>query len=222
MKLLHNLRWHLGKKTLLSVWLVGILAAVIGVVAGRTFIGSFYVVDGLSMMPLFEPGTHVRAIPISTPIERGDIVVVDDRRHEYAVKRVVGLPGETVHLWRGQVFIDRHMLREPYLAKNIYTIPFDRQGVFVLGEHQYFVLGDNRPRSLDSRAYGPVEEDQIRQRVNLPENNPRPCFVPYTLPDAGKTMIRRMPPQSGTVASNFEPGKRVQPLLGTGEVQLSN
>ena len=161
--------------------------------AGHAFIGSVYVVEGTSMDPTYPTGTHLYGAPISTLLERGDVVLLDDGKGDYAVKRVIGLPGETVQLWRGQVFINREMLVEPYLPKHIFTYPVEplrRGATFVLGEEQYFVLGDNRPRSADSRTYGPVERKQIKRRVPLPEDFVGAYFAPYTLPDYGKSLIR--------------------------------
>jgi signal peptidase I len=156
--------------------ITGILAACIGVAAGRSLLGRISVVSGNSMSPTFEPGTWVHTTRISADLARGDVVVLDDRRSEYALKRVVGLPGETVHVWRGHVFINKRILVEPYIPKKIYTFPRERQAVFVLGPDQYFVLGDNRPASADSRSYGPVERDQIKGRIDLPGIAPQPRF----------------------------------------------
>ena len=168
-------------------------AVFLGVGAGRTFLGSVYVVEGTSMDPTYPPGTHLYGTPISTPLERGDVVLLNDGNADYAVKRTIGLPGETVQLWRGQVFINRQMLVEPYLSKHTYTYPNQRArrgATFVLGEGEYFVLGDNRLYSSDSRAYGPVRRRQIKQRVLVPDDFVCAYFAPYTLPDYGRTIIR--------------------------------
>ena len=172
--------------------IAAVAAAAVGVAAGRTFIGSVAMVDGRSMAPTFEPGASIYTIPISTPLERGDIVLVDDGNTDYALKRLVGMPGETVHLWRGHVFINQKMLVEPYLPKHTYTSPYDKIGisVFELGTEQYFVLGDNRPYSVDSRKYGPVERDQIKSRIPPTEGALRAHFAPYRLPALGETLIR--------------------------------
>jgi signal peptidase I len=153
-----------------------ILAALIGIAAGRNLLGRISVVSGNSMWPTFKPGTWVRATRVSADLARGDVVVLDDRRSDYALKRVVGLPGETVHVWRGHVFINKRILVEPYIPRTIYTFPRQRQAVFVLGPDQYFVLGDNRPASADSRTYGPVERDQITGRIELPGYVAHPRF----------------------------------------------
>jgi signal peptidase I len=179
-------------------------AVVLGVGAGRAFIGSVYVVEGTSMEPAYPEGTHLYGTPISTPVERGDVVILDDGKKDYAVKRIIGLPGETIQLWRGRVFVNRQMLVEPYLPKNTYTCPMEpmrRGATFILGEGEYFVLGDNRLCSADSRAYGPVERKQIKQRVPLPDGFVCAYCAPYTLPAYGTTLMRHTPTnRAGTKA----------------------
>ncbi len=167
--------------------IAAILAAGIGVAAGRTLLGRISVVSGSSMSPTFEPGMWVRSTPISGDLDRGDVVVLDDGSAEYALKRVVGLPGETVHVWRGYVFINRRILLEPYLPKQIYTFPRQRQSVFVLGSDQYFVLGDNRPASSDSRTYGAVDRKHIKGRIPLPDGSPRARFGPLVVKPYGES-----------------------------------
>ena len=166
-------------------------AGLLGVVAGRNLIGPVYLVSGSSMSPSYEQGAMVHTIPVSGPLDRGDVVVLDDRKGDYALKRIVGLPGETVHIWRGYVFIDRKILIEPYLPKRVYTFPRQRASVFVLGESQYFVLGDNRTSSADSRLYGPVERKQVKKRVLEPQIG-RARFGPIRLPiyDQAITPVR--------------------------------
>jgi len=170
-----------------------VCAGLMGVAAGHTVLGvsgSVSVVDGMSMVPTYQPGARVFAVPISTPLERGDVVLVDDGKSDYALKRIVGLPGERVQLWRGYVFINRKMLCEPYLAKHTYTCPDQTTELssFKLDEGQYFILGDNREASVDSRAYGPVERRQIKSRVPLPSMPS--SFIGFTLPAPGSRMIR--------------------------------
>jgi signal peptidase I len=169
------------------------VAVFLGVGAGRAFVGSVYVVDGTSMEPAYSPGTHLYGAPISTPIERGDVVILDDTNRSYAVKRIIGLPGESVQIWRGRVFINRLMLVEPYLPKYTYTCPPERThrgATYILGEEEYFVMGDNRLCSADSRLYGPVARKQIKRRVPLADNFVCAYCIPYTLPDYGRTIIR--------------------------------
>ena len=175
-------------------WLAAICGGLVGIATGHTFKAPVSVVDGASMAPTFEPGAHIFCLPIASPLERGDVVLLDDRSEEFALKRIVGMPGETGHIWRGYVCINRVMLREPYLSKFSFTCPDERSGAysFQLANNQYFVLGDNRLCSRDSRAYGPVNREQIKSRVSLPENAPRAEFARYTLPASGKNAIRRL------------------------------
>ena len=173
--------------------ITAIVAVFLGVGAGRVFIGSVYVVDGRSMDPNYPPGTHLYGRPITTPLERGEVVMLDDDKTDYAVKRIIGLPGESVQLWRGRVFINRKMLVEPYLPKYTFTYPMERTrrgATFVLGEKEYFVMGDNRFDSADSRIYGPIERRQIKRRVLLPDNFVCAYVAPYTLPDYGRSLIQ--------------------------------
>ncbi len=150
-------------------------AAFVGVAASRTFLGSVAVVEGKSMYPNYPPGTHLYTTAISGSVDRGNVVLLDDGHEDYAVKRVIGLPGETVQIWRGSVF------------------PFEKErrgATFVLGDDQYFVMGDNRVTSLDSRAYGPVQRRQIKRRVPTPDGFVAAYSGNYTLPDYGKTIMR--------------------------------
>ncbi len=180
-------------------WAFGVIvAALVGVGAGRTVIanlsGSVSVVDGLSMAPNFQPGERIYTAPITGRLERGAVVLVNDGSREFALKRVVGLPNETVILWRGYVFINRRLLREPYLPRLTFTHPDQRNDrlVFELGPDQYFVMGDNRVCSTDSRLYGPIERNQIRSRVPAQPGAPQPALEKFTLPQTGKRTIRSL------------------------------
>jgi signal peptidase I len=178
--------WKVGKNLWrmlpCRVLVAATFAAIMGVAAARAFIVSVSMVSGMSMAPTFEPGSWVYTAPISHPLQRGDIVVIDDGNKECAIKRIVGLPGETVHIKHGYVFINRRMLLEPYIPKRTYTFPTRLPGAFILGEGQYFVLGDNRPSSSDSRNYGPIDRGQIKRRIPLPEGTIRAYFGPHLLP----------------------------------------
>jgi len=172
------------------LFLASTCAALLGIAAGRNLIGPVYLVSGSSMSPTYQEGSMIHTIPVSGSLERGDIVVLDDRKGDYALKRIVGLPGETVHIWRGYVFINKKILIEPYLAKQVYTFPRQRAAVFVLGEGQFFVLGDNRPSSADSRLYGPVERKQVKKRVMMPDTAVKARFGPIRIPTFDNAALR--------------------------------
>jgi len=95
-------------------------------------------------------------------LERGDIVVFwypSDPDKSY-VKRIIGLPGETVEVRSGKVFIDGKELNEPYLD-TIHNQNLRDNVVKVVDQHYYFVMGDNRDNSSDSRVWGLVPEKYI-------------------------------------------------------------
>ena len=106
------------------------------------------------------------------------------------------MPGETIQIWHGFVFVNRKALNEPYVQKRTYTYP-KKLAVFVLGEDQYFVMGDNRLNSIDSRSYGPVDRKQIKRRIPLPENSLRASYDSYTLPTDGGSLPQRILSNAG-------------------------
>ena len=172
------------KKTAVSEamdWLrticIGVLAGVLLVV----FVVQRDNVYGDSMNPTLESGDVLFTQKISTyfkKFDRGDIVVLDGSnmegysKSEYLIKRIVGLPGETVKIADGCVYIkpmghsDYYILQENYLPEGVKTTMMDYgtahgYNEIKLGDNEYFCLGDNRPVSNDSRNLGPFTEDRI-------------------------------------------------------------
>lgn len=93
-----------------------------------------------------------------------DIVVLRDPADNcYAVKRIVAKQGDTVFVKEGHLFVNGKILDEPYLPRNTptYAGPKYREQMWVCGVNQYFVLGDNRNNSADSRVYGTVSREKI-------------------------------------------------------------
>jgi signal peptidase I len=126
------------------------------------------VVRGSSMAPGIQDGDRILVEPWSYllgPIERGDVIVLRyplDPEVDY-IKRVIGLPGDHVVLREGRVWVNGACLEEPYVAA---VDPGSVHDVEVRAGN-YFVLGDNRPRSSDSREFGCVPEAYVRGRVDL-------------------------------------------------------
>ena len=97
---------------------------------------------------------------ISEP-QRFDIVVIEHPRLGCIIKRVVGLPGETVQInGSGEIYINGEKLEENY-GKEIIRDAGAVASPIALGENQYFVLGDNRNNSTDSRIIGPIDKSEI-------------------------------------------------------------
>ncbi len=117
---------------------------------------------GTSMLPTLHDGEYVFVYRLAYwrhPPRRGDIIVF---RHPYnpkrtLIKRVIGLPGETVSVHDGQVYINGRPLPEPYiLASPHYTVP-----PVTVGQDEVYVLGDNRNNSSDSHAWGLLKQEFI-------------------------------------------------------------
>jgi signal peptidase I len=164
----------------------------VGIEFVRSGLGTFSVINGSSMCPTFKPSDVVQAKTLYGESQRGDVVIITDNQNERAIKRIIGLPGETVTVYRGFVYIDCQRLSEPYLPKRTYTFkssPEDERAIcWQLKANQYFLMGDNRSESCDSRNYGPVERHQINRVVKLPENSPKPGFCELMLSETGKVM----------------------------------
>jgi signal peptidase I len=124
-------------------------------------------VVGMSMVPTLQDSQlyllnkwvlHFRAP------HRSEIVVLRDPLDGgFAVKRIIGLAGDSVYLSDGAIYVNGEKLSEPYLPQGTLTFanPGLRDQLFKCQTGQYFVLGDNRANSLDSRAYGPVSRHDI-------------------------------------------------------------
>lgn len=134
----------------------------------RLFVAQPFVVSGASMDPTFHSGDYLIVDQI-TPKVRGewrrlDVVVFKFpfQKSRYLIKRIIGLPGETVSIQNGVVTIfnddnpDGFTLDEPYVTHTL-----SDSHTVTLGEHDYFVMGDNRSGSYDSRQWGPLSEDLL-------------------------------------------------------------
>ncbi|MCC7208267.1 MAG: signal peptidase I [Anaerolineae bacterium] len=121
------------------------------------------VVEGPSMQPNFFTGDLVivnRSVYFFSPPSRGDVIVLHNPRvstGDDLIKRVIGLPGETVEINDGRVYINGILIEEPYIERFCTNC----DGSWTLGPDQYFVLGDNRPNSYDSSRFGPISKDLI-------------------------------------------------------------
>ena len=128
----------------------------------RLFIAEPFVVSGSSMVPNFHNKDYLIIDRISyrkSEPARGDVVVIKYPKDnkQYFIKRIIALPGETVELKNGEVFIVNKQeplgfeINESYLSKNIQTL--GRAGPVTLGSGEYYVFGDNRTASSDSRVW---------------------------------------------------------------------
>lgn len=149
------------------------LLIILVVIPIRVFVISPFVVDGESMHPTFENLNYLIVdeflYRFSAP-ERGDVVVFryPDNPSIFYIKRIIGLPGETVSINHGAVTITTVIgqnitLDEPYIVNEDATYTKNVS----LNPEEYFVMGDNRPNSSDSRVWGPLLKKNIIGRVDL-------------------------------------------------------
>lgn len=146
-------------------------------VTGYLFISHYILqavkVDGVSMVPTLHNADlyYLKrwVYYVRTP-ERGDIVVIKDPTDgTYAVKRIIALSGESVYMDKsGHVFVNGKQLSEPYLPDGTRTFTCNRaaEEMITIGEGKFFVMGDNRNNSFDSRYYGAIPRENILGVIN--------------------------------------------------------
>ena len=150
---------------------LGILALIILFSALSYYVMSRHVitavvVEGKSMLPTLHEGDRFLlnrwALQFRKP-QRGDLVVIKDPGHaDLAVKRIVGMPLDSLRLRDGKVHLNGRVLTEPYLSTGTQTFtPDSEETLVIIGHDRYFVLGDNRPISEDSRYYGAIRREEI-------------------------------------------------------------
>lgn len=143
---------------IIVIFLIGVFA-----VYKIVFPIDVYVNRGVHMEPALRDGDKV-LLEKSTSYARGDIVVFknpEGSKYQYVIQRIVGLPNETIEIKNGDVLANNQILTEPYAQDK--TSP--AQSV-TLNNDQYYVLGDNRLKSADSRLFGPITSGSIIGRVN--------------------------------------------------------
>lgn len=142
-----------------------IVIAVLAVVLIRSFVAQPFVVSGSSMLPTFLDGDYLLVDEITYRLrepERGEVIVFryPGNNRSFYIKRIIGLPGETVSIENGIVSVEnasgKKVLKETYITNRT-------AGTFKveLQRDQYFVMGDNRSHSFDSRSWGALDKKKI-------------------------------------------------------------
>jgi signal peptidase I len=181
----HRATKEVGNRWLLEMAVVVVVAVVIALVL-RTFVVATYSIPSGSMEPTLQIGDRILVNKLSYDlhgVQRANIVVFSTPRDEHCagppvsnlVKRVIGLPGETISLSGGQVVIDGKVLPEPWLPASVQkenypgpsSQPYALNHPYKIPAGDVFVMGDNRPESCDSRYWGPIAESSIVGKVDL-------------------------------------------------------
>ncbi len=149
-----------------------VIAAVI-ILPIRFFVAQPFIVSGESMHPTFENGQYLIVDELTYHFEapqRGDVIIFRYPKDpsEFFIKRIIGLPGETVHLSNDSVSVietggQTITLNEPYVA----NMGNGNDATYVVPPGNYFVMGDNRPESSDSRVWGMLPAQNIVGRAFL-------------------------------------------------------
>lgn len=157
--------WEIAKVLLISIAIV---------LPVRYFVAQPFIVRGASMEPNFEDSQYLIIDEASYYFrgpDRGEAIVFRYPRNpqQFFIKRIVGLPGEQVRIHNGRVTIVNKDHPEGFLLDESYLVPANRptnpDEEVILGANEYFVLGDNRDYSSDSRVWGPLERKFIVGRV---------------------------------------------------------
>ncbi len=155
------------QRTLLDIFETILLSLVL--FSAIDFVSERIRVESISMQPTLYPGDYVIVNQIAYKLDpiphRGDVIVFkyppDPEAIPY-IKRVIGLPGDQIHITSGKVFINGELMFEPYLK-----VTTNRGGDWTVPEGQLFVMGDNRNNSSDSRTWGFVPLSNIIGRAEL-------------------------------------------------------
>jgi len=164
-------------------WAVILMAVLLCTVLLRTYVVQSFYIPSPSMVPTLQVGDRIMVNKLSYDlheVHRGDIVVfkrppLETQNFADLVKRVIGLPGETISTKDGHVYIDGKLLNEPWLppGPSSFTgaLPddqhpqFNMPGPVTIPAGEYFVMGDNRTDSEDSRYFGPIPKSLIVGRA---------------------------------------------------------
>lgn len=132
----------------------------------RIFIAQPFIVNGESMLPTFENGDYLIVDELTyrhSEPERGEVIVfrLPMNKKRFLIKRVIGLPGETIVINGSKITITKNDSKAIQLDEDYLNGNFSSYGTWELQDDEYFVMGDNRNNSSDSRSWGVLDRDLI-------------------------------------------------------------
>jgi len=158
-----------NKKNEWIEWGKAIIIAIVLAFLLRTFVFATSIVEGDSMLPALEDGERIifnKIVYILGEPSRGDIVIIQHPEKNY-VKRIIGLPNETIEMRNHELYVD-DVKQESSYVNEYFTKLTGNFGPITIPENNYFVMGDNRPISKDSRnGLGFISESDIIGRSEL-------------------------------------------------------
>jgi signal peptidase I len=176
-------------------WVVVLALAMLLALGVRTYVAQMFFIPSGSMLPTLQIGDRIVVDKLSYHlhgVHRGDIVVfrrppLEDADYADLVKRVIGLPGDVISSVDGTVYIDGRPLSEPWLPQpapptdpSPVTYPFSLTRPYTVPAGEYYVMGDNRTNSEDSRYFGPIPASLIVGKM---------AFVVWPLDDTGWLVV---------------------------------
>ena len=159
-------------------------------------------VKGASMQPSFYDGDYIITSKITYKFrhpQRGDVIVLKSPKNpdiDY-IKRIIGLPGDKILVESTNVYINGQIIKESYISAptNLWETGFLKEGVpFVVPRGYVFVMGDNRPRSSDSREFGPIPIESVIGVVKYRYYPPKKTgWIRNPLPNNFRTLLPVLP-----------------------------
>jgi signal peptidase I len=178
-------------KSVVREYAEALIIAVLLALVIRTFVVQAFKIPSGSMLPTLQIGDHIlvnKFLYYFRPIQRGDIIVFkfpQDETRDF-IKRVVGLPGETLEIRGKQVFVNGTPIDEPYAVYGDWPASRlgerEKLGPFVVPPGRLFMLGDNRDHSMDSRVWGLLDVEKVKGKAFVVYFSVRTDDIPYTSP----------------------------------------
>ena len=153
-----DLPWLKSAGIYLSYTVITLVLSLAVLLPARAWIAEPFAVKGDSMSPTFKDGDYILVKKFSNNYQRGAVIALKNPsdEEEVIIKRIVGMPGETLELRDGKISANGEVLGQPYV-----TGPIEGNLVMTLSDYEYFVLSDNLASGIDSRSFGAVGEDDF-------------------------------------------------------------
>jgi signal peptidase I len=185
----HDVRSAPGAKSVLREYAEALIIAVLLALVIRTFVVQAFKIPSGSMLPTLQIGDHIlvnKFLYYFQPVRRGDIIVFkfpQDETRDF-IKRVIGLPGETVEIRGKQVLVNGKPLDEPYAVYGDWPTSRlgerEKVGPIVIPPDRLFMMGDNRDHSMDSRVWGFLDIHKVKGKAFIVYFSVRSDEIPYT------------------------------------------